>query len=463
MSIYVNHDITNYKITNTLNYHITNLVKSTDHLASGLRIKSSSDDAAGLAIRELQRSDISALNQGIRNLNDAISLIQTADSALAIIDENLIRMKELSMQASTGTYNSMQRQIIGDEFQEMSKEINRISESTNYNGIHLLNGNLDGQHDGTSHSSLGQMKIHFGSGNDEAEDYYYIDIPSVKIFDLFYPDIKINWPEAKLVGDKYVLEIDGKVAGTWNNIRGFDFYRIPSGLTNLRIESQRHSSTGDHKPHVSLFSYDGAQLTGTSPDASPQYKQNHWNGMSGTQIAEKINPNATYQDKTNHNAGATISHGDLTVHMITSLNEVWNHKEVITIDEVQDDLVFLIGGHANGNCNNYDLYIEFDIPIPNINTQEMAQQMLNKINVAMEYKDKVRAHLGALQNRFENTLTVISNQVEYLSMSESRISDIDVSIEMTKLVESKILSESAEAMLAQATSTAKIVAQILPN
>lgn len=103
-------------------------------------------------------------------------MIQTADGALQIIDEKLIRMKELSMQASTETYNIDQRIIINSEFQAMALEIQRISESTEFNGIKLLNGNLSGEHGGTGLDSTGEAKIHFGTGNDSDEDYYCLNI-----------------------------------------------------------------------------------------------------------------------------------------------------------------------------------------------------------------------------------------------------------------------------------------------
>ncbi|SDB04209.1 flagellin [Desulfonatronum thiosulfatophilum] len=162
---------------------------STQRLSSGLRINSGADDAAGLAIRELMRAEIASLNQGIRNANDAISMIQTADGALAVIDEKLIRMKELATQAATGTYNSDQRLIIDSEYQAMASEITRIASATKFNGIYLLNGNLSSSdtphalgtgsnpgHSGSGLQSTGPMKIHFGPSNSSSEDYYYIAI-----------------------------------------------------------------------------------------------------------------------------------------------------------------------------------------------------------------------------------------------------------------------------------------------
>ena len=158
--------------------HYTRLSDSVRRLSTGLRVERAADDAAGLAIRELMRADVASLHQGARNVNDAISLIQTADGALGVIDEKLIRMKELAEQAATGTYDSTQRLMIDSEFQQMASEIERIARATDFNGIHLLDGSLSGPHDGSQMEATGALKIHFGTSNDSAEDYYYIQIGS---------------------------------------------------------------------------------------------------------------------------------------------------------------------------------------------------------------------------------------------------------------------------------------------
>jgi flagellin len=150
------------------------LSTSVSRLASGLRINSAADDAAGLAIREMMRTDIRVLNQGVRNANDAISLIQTADGALSVIDEKLSRMKELAEQAATGTYTSAQRLIMDSEYQAMASGISRIALATDFNGVKLLDGSLSDTAVGGAAGN--QMKIHFGTGNSSAEDYYYIRI-----------------------------------------------------------------------------------------------------------------------------------------------------------------------------------------------------------------------------------------------------------------------------------------------
>ena len=290
MSLVVNHNLMAITAARNLRTAFGNLGTSVSRLSSGLRITSAADDAAGLAVRELMRGDIAALNQGVRNANDAISLIQTADGALGVIDEKLIRMKELAEQAATGTYTSDQRIIINSEYQAMASEITRIANATDFNGVKLLDGNLSGAtHDGSGLTSTGKLKVHFGTANDSSEDYYYIQI--------------------------------------------------------------------------------------------------------GTATASALG----------------------------------------------------VGSAANQS----------------ISTQQLAQQALDTIQNAIVSKDEIRANLGALQNRLENTISNLEIQAENLQAAESRISDIDVSPEMTEFVRQQILTQSAVAMLAQANSLPRLALQLL--
>lgn len=297
MSLVINNNLMAMNAARNLNNSYNALAVSTRRLSSGLRVGTSADDAAGLAIRELMRSDIATIGQGVRNANDAISLIQTADGALSVIDEKLIRMKELAEQASTGTYNSVQRAIIDSEYQAMASEITRIANSTDFNGIKLLNGNLSSDvHDGSKAESKGKLKVHFGTGNDSAEDYYYITIGSVTASSLG-------------LGNESALGIDA--------------------------------------------------------------------------------------------AGYSVS------------------------------------------------------------TQSQAQAALMAIDAAIISKDNIRAHLGALQNRLENTITNLQTQAENLQAAESRISDVDVATEMTNYVRNQILTQGAVAMLSQANSLPKMAMNLI--
>ena len=216
---------------------------------------------------------------------------------MGVIDEKLIRLKELAEQAATGTYDSTQRLMIESEYQAMASEITRIANATDFNGIHLLDGTLSSaEHDGSGMTSTGKMKIHFGSGNDSAEDYYYITI------------------------------------------------------------------------------------------------------------------------------------GNCTASALG------------------------VGNESDPNGDGYT-----------VSTQQAAQKALNAINEAIISKDKIRAHLGAMQNRLENTITNLNVQAENLQAAESRISDVDVATEMTQFVRNQILTQSAVAMLGQANSLPQMAMQPRPS
>lgn len=294
MSLVINNNLMAQNAARNLSTHYSNLSSSVQKLSSGLRVNSAADDAAGLAIRELMRAEVATLNQGVRNANDAISLIQTADGALGVIDEKLIRMKELAEQAATGTYTSDQRLMIDSEYQAMASEITRISNATDFNGVHLLDGSLSGDHDGTGLQSTGALKIHFGSGNLSAEDYYYISIGSTTA-----------------------------------------------------------SSLG-------------------------------------------------------------------------------------------------VGNSSNSDSAGYS-----------ISTQDNAQKALDALTAAITSKDNIRASLGALQNRLENTVSNIQIQSENIAAAESRISDVDVATEMTTFVRNQVLTQAAVAMLSQANSLPQMALSLI--
>ena len=295
MSLVINHNMMAMNAARNLSSSYSRLNNSVRRLSSGLRVGTAADDAAGLAIRELMRADIKTLQQGVRNANDAISLIQTADGSLGVIDEKLIRMKELAEQAATGTYTSDQRLMIESEYQAMASEITRIANSTDFNGVHLLNGNLSiDTHNDAGITSTGKLKVHFGTGNEKSEDYYYITI------------------------------------------------------------------------------------------------------------------------------------GDATASALG------------------------VGNQAGTDAGGYT-----------VSTQARAQMAVDSINKAIESKDKIRAHLGAMQNRLENTISVLQIQAENLQAAESRISDVDVATEMTEFVRNQVLTQSAVAMLSQANSLPQMAMQLI--
>lgn len=142
------------------------LARSVERLSVGMRINSARDDAAGLAVRELMRADVTVLQQSSRNAQDGISMIQTFEGAMGTIDDMLMHLKRLAEQASSGAYSSEQRTIMNNEFDEMIAEIDRIVGSVDFNGNKLLN------------SATATISIQFGKAATDKIDITGSDLTS---------------------------------------------------------------------------------------------------------------------------------------------------------------------------------------------------------------------------------------------------------------------------------------------
>lgn len=269
MSLVINRNMVAASTARNLGVTYGRMQGSINRLSTGLRINSAADDAAGLAIREGMRAEVTALNQGIRNANDAISMIQTAEGGMAVIDEKLIRMKELAEQAATGTYTNTQRQIINSEFAAMASEIDRIATSTDFNGIKLLDGNVSVAGNGGSWTSgntwsategtwsnssgwteangsaatngdiTGGVKVHFGPGNARAEDYYFVRIADMRTASLGVgaSDVAVTSQHSAQVA----LETIATAIVRKENARaslGAMQNRLENTITNLSIQSE---------------------------------------------------------------------------------------------------------------------------------------------------------------------------------------------------------------------------------
>ena len=454
-SMYINHNGMATNVANTLTSHYSNLSTSTERLSSGMRINSAADDAAGLAISELMRADIAALNQGVRNANDAISLIQTADGALGVIDEKLIRMKELAEQASTGTYDSTQRLMIDSEYQQMASEITRIANATDFNGIKLLDGTLSGVHNGSQATATGALKVHFGTSNDSAEDYYYIEIGEAT---------------AQAFG-----------LGNASNFEDDKTRMVNEFRANLE-ENMKHWNRGSADEQAAYAAIDNlvnsfqAQLDklDNPTDGDLTALNTAWGNLTEEQqqfYGKGLPQNFPPADAAAFNALSDSDKQKVQYAFARAMVDSWADGDAtqtsfggmeLTIDAAisgyppaLDAANKALGDMATALDTKYDYGGQ------SIATQEDAQLALDAINNAIVEKDKIRAHLGATQNRLENTVTNLTIQSENLQNAESRIRDVDVATEMTNFVRNQVLTQSAVAMLSQANSMPQMAMQLI--
>ena len=478
MSLVVNHNMMAANVARNLNAHYSNLSTSTQRLSTGMRINSAADDAAGLAISELQRADIAALQQGARNANDAISLIQTADGAMGVIDEKLIRMKELAEQAATGTYDSTQRLMIESEYQQMASEITRIANATDFNGIKLLDGTLSGVHDGSEMTATGALKVHFGTGNDSAEDYYYIEIGDVTAQALGLGNASTYDEDRNRIIAEFKANLE-------KNMRGWDRGTAAQKAAYEGIQALVNN-------FATQIGNIQTALENTGDPANANALADAWNALSEEkkQFYGKGLPSENMPPDPDEYAAMSDSDKQKVLYAYTrALVDSWGDADTdgdatatsfgnIGFDLTEiDNFNAAVQGAAGSTQEEQDaanaavyealhsmsvaLETKWDAAGRTVATQEDAQLALDAINNAIIEKDKVRAHLGALQNRLENTITNLNVQAENLQAAESRIRDVDVATEMTEFTRQQVLTQTAVAMLSQANSLPQMAMQLV--
>lgn len=575
MSLVVNHNLMAMNAARNLSTIYGRLSKSTQRLSSGLRVNTAADDAAGLAIRELMRADIQVINQGIRNAADAISMIQTAEGAMNVIDEKLVRMKELAEQAATGTYTTAQREIMDSEYQAMAREIDRIANATEFNGVKLLDGTLHTFHEGSG------MKIHFGTGNSAAEDYYFIDMGDMRATEAtglrvgnsdpreYWRTTYLDAPTATsylgdsargatstsdgVFGIQYSTSLDSSNNPVWQmygyvpvdanrdsvtslateisrgaQARGtFSFAGATStelGATRLTVNGQVYAFddtvttlTYNGPAAISTVGIDGlGSATSLATAFAAILNRNYSSsgvfaavngttvqmyatafGEAGNEIqivtdtthvvrsaptlrggGEKVLTADAWWDEINQQFELQISMdvgGDSHQMRLFSLTSLSGAGDVIDSNATVGYLGTLttsfsgIGVVANfPGTDEDDEWVEAqngsgntDWDGADIRTQSAAQLALGALESAINRKDIRRAELGAFANRLENTITNLQIQAENLQAAESRISDVDVAIEMTEFTRNNILAQAATAMLAQANSLPQLALQLL--
>jgi flagellin len=400
MALSVNNNLMALMAANNLTRTYNALSSSINRLSSGLRINGAADDAAGLAVRELMRSDIAVLQQGVRNANDAISMLQTMDGAAGVIDEKLIRMKELAEQASTGTYSDQQRQIMNDEFEAMRAEIDRIAQATDFNGIKMLNGGSGGT--AATVQALEVAENLNAVADTAAFVSAFSNYSSGESLVITFTDHNGNTTTSS-----YTLSDSDTIADivTWLNTAGAN--AVISGATASWTMHQGLTITDD--------------ASGTS------------------QMSVNFLGGATY-NFTTQTAGADATDGALKIHFGTG-------------NDSAEDYYYAYNQDMTGTGLGIDTL--------NISTQHSAQAALEVIDDAILAKDTGRAHFGAVINRLQNTATNLTVQAENIQAAESQISDVDVAFEMTQFMNNQIKAQAAVAMLSQANMVPQMAMTLL--
>ncbi len=361
--------------------------KTLEKLSSGLRINRAADDAAGLAVSEKLRSQIRGTNQAMRNAQDGISMIQTAEGALEEVHSMLQRMRELAVQAANDTYSNDDRKAIDNELQALKTEINAISTRTKFNGKALLTGALSTQLDSTSQVRSG-LVVQPGTNTSVTA----VDVSGAQ------------------AGKTFTLTDTGTAL------------RLSDGTTSQDI-AYASIAVAANGSTVLDFNQLGVKITVSSVT-----------GETGANVAAGLNTKtvvtATGSSSANFQIGAGaggVSTGDA---IQVAFAKVDTSASGLNLDSALSQFSTAVNG---GTFTAAD-----------------AEQLINALDSAITTVNDRRGTLGAAQNRLEHTVNSLSVAVENLSASESRIRDTDVAQETSNMVRAQILTQAGTAVLAQA-------------
>ena len=381
-----------------------------ERLSTGLRINSAADDAAGLAIASRMRSQVDGLEQAARNANDGISMIQTAEGAYIEVSNMLSRMKELAVQASSGTYSNTDRAALNLEFGQLQSEMKRIAGNTQWNGFNILDGAAGGA------SATVNYQVGAGSGQTMAAT-----------FNTLYKNVATSSGAtlARVGGapDKYAIDISGA------NIAAGDHIKITltdngGNKVDLLLNVDSTAATA--------FAGAGAD---TVVDGDIHYADNGYTALN------------TVLGQANH-AGITVKLGH---------NGSGNAANKIYIEGTANDQDFTIasGGVSiiRGEVSTLDAF--------DVSSATNAQKSVTELDSLITTVAAGRAKYGAYINRLEYAADNLMNVAQNTDASRSRIEDADYASETSELARTQIISQASTAMLAQANQSKQSVLALL--
>lgn len=470
------------------------VAKNLEKLSSGYRINRAGDDAAGLAISEKMRAQITGLNTAQKNAQDGVSLVQTAEGALTEVHSMLNRMVELADQSANGTYdNPVDRANLQKEIASLKDEIDRIADSTNFNGINLLDG------------SLSTTKLDLAAGTLGGDPTTVKEIPAtgttsgIKGHDKAAAgDYTLTVEYADENGTLHKVDVKYKIDTADNKQKAIaaiskavsqndtlsSVFNITTDADSVKFESKVTGSKGAKVVSVSTTDKTSQMAADKAVDGENAKVQTEGAGAT-IAAGDTITLNGkTYEfvkdastEPTKKGATAVLVGIDNNT-TLGNLNKALESAGIKAGFEANNqDLVFsatkngagltLQIGDTSADFNQMTVSVSdmhtaaLGIADIDISTQAGAKAAVDKIKSAINSVSSTRGDLGAIQNRLEHTINNLSVTAENMTAAESRIRDVDMANEMMAYTKNNILVQSSQAMLAQANQLPQGVLQLL--
>ena len=473
----VQHNMQAANANRMLNVTTSAQSKSTEKLSSGYKINRAADDAAGLTISEKMRKQIKGLDRASTNAEDGVSAVQTAEGALTEVHSMLQRMNELATQSANGTNSNTDRKAIQDEIDQLTTEIDRVSETTKFNETYLLKGD-------------GAEKAHNVNAHDAGLDGVTLTDKGNEV-EVTLKELKAG-DKISIAGKNYTI---GSTAGEITN-------KMTAAATGAKNSYTINGATYQVDENNKVYTADGttkvtkAELTGKGTgDAELTDLQGLVKEGSTVTIGTK-----TYTAMTDKaGAGADgIDDNDSTVITAGKAYQLQT-AEIVKASSIGADTAATVKNGANANkaatatftlnkgtvsykdALSFNLHVGADADMTNkitvnidsmnsaglgvkgikADTEQDATYAIDAIADAISTVSSQRSSLGAVQNRLEHTINNLDNVVENTTSAESRIRDTDMAKEMVNYSKNNILAQAGQSMLAQANQSNQGVLSLL--
>jgi flagellin len=448
------------------------LSKSTEKLSSGYKINRAADDAAGLSISEKMRKQIRGLTQASSNAEDGISSVQTAEGALAEVQDMLQRMNELAVKSANGTNSDSDRSYIQDEIDQLTTEIDRVAQTTKFNETYLLKGN-ESLEKGYSYSySAGvkqQATATFASDAATTQSVSFTfnntdgAVKNATVNDL----VKSLRDQGVTLttstdGKTGILELNGDAATNYQVVTtGSNSFTIKDLEGHEVATATMKLGTNIKGVPVTLLADKDSIKAQTSAKELSQFYDKDGNAIAANALDNYFAVNGTTVKKLADSPTLYDAVGT-AITTATAEARVKATKDVTAALNIK----FQVGADTS-STNKISINISsmsakgLGINGLKVSTTSSADAAVNTISEAIQKVSKQRSALGAVQNRLEHTIKNLDNVVENTTSAESAIRDTDMATEMVTYSNANILSQAGQAMLAQSNQSNQGVLSLL--
>jgi len=453
------------------------LQTSLQRLSSGLRINSAKDDAAGLAISERMTGQVRGMNQAIRNANDGISMMQTAEGALAEATNMLQRVRELAVQSSNATNSAMDRKALQAEVSQLVSELDRMAQTTEFNGMKLLDGSTGAQHFQVG-ANAGQT-ITATTGNFRTNSYgnsYYasdaVAASSVAAYTAGTVSIQgINAADISVAADDTAATLATKINAAQDKT-GVTATAKTTVEIGLVADASYTIGIKSNNSEVVNVSFAVGELNADGLAAAMAAINE---AASKTGVTAELNESGDGLILTN-SSGENISltngassGGAVTMQNLEATGEAAGAVANLATGDSATAIGFIELNSDSGfgvTVAGADAFTAGSAELQSVNTIDIstvdgAQKAIRIVDSALNKVNAQRAQFGAIQSRFESTVNNLQTSTENLQAARSRIRDTDFAAETANLTRAQILQQAGMAMLAQANQVPQTVLSLL--